>query len=207
MEKYRVRQPQAGFFRRYLSFALLVAAGYLGEVCVIPEIRIFGLTANLLYVIIGIITVAFGKLRAFWVGMIYGILMEIMLPSVTYLHLVLYPITTLFCSFAFADKPIKTLEYERAMNRKQKEVPAWLRTVLCTGLNTLIFEAVNLTYIYLGGSALTFSHFLKAFGNVALTALTCLVLLFPARRMIFGRMRDTRVLRSAPTVFGRARSA
>ena len=30
------------------------------------------------------------------------------LPSVTMLNLALYPLTTLFCSFAFSDKPLKT---------------------------------------------------------------------------------------------------
>jgi hypothetical protein len=130
--------------------------------------------------------------------------MEIMLPSVPYLHLLLYPITTLFCSFAFADKPLKTLEYERAVNKKSKELPAWLRTVLCTALNILVFEIVNVTYIYLGGSALTFSHFIKAFWDVILTSLLCLVLLFPIRRMILGPRSDTRVLRSAPVVFSKS---
>ena len=127
--------------------------------------------------------------------------MEIMLPSVPYLHLLLYPITTLFCSFAFADKPLKTIEYERAIDKKSKELPAWLRTVLCTALNILVFEIVNVTYIYLGGSALTLSHFIKAFGNVVLTSLLCLVLLFPIRRLIFGPKLETLVLRSAPVVF------
>ena len=47
-----------------------------------PGSRLFGVTPNLLYVVIGIVTVAYGKLRAFWVGMAYGILMQIMLPLV-----------------------------------------------------------------------------------------------------------------------------
>ena len=201
MQKISSRVHQTGSFRRYLILALLVVFGYLMEVCLIPYIRVFGVTPNLLYVIVGIVTVAYGKLRAFWVGLCFGLLMEIMLPSVPYLHLLLYPITTLFCSFAFADKPLKTLEYERAVNKKSKELPAWLRTVLCTALNILVFEIVNVTYIYLGGSALTFSHFIKAFGDVILTSLLCLVLLFPIRRLIFGPQTDTRVLRSAPVVF------
>jgi hypothetical protein len=57
------------------------------------------------------------------------------------------------------------------------------------------------TYIYLGGSELTLSHFIKAFGNVVLTSLLCLVLLFPIRRLIFGPKLETLVLRSAPVAF------
>ena len=152
---------------------------------------------------IGIVTVAYGKLRAFWTGLIYGLLMEIMLPSVSFLNLAIYPITTLFCSFAFADKPLKTIEYERATNRKTKELTAWLRTVLCTSLNTFIYEIVNVTYIYLGGSTLQAGHFIRAFAGVILTSLLCLILLFPIRRIIFGRRSDILVLKSAPVVFRR----
>ncbi len=189
--------------RRYLVLALMIILGYLCQVCIIPYIHPFGVSPNLLYVIIGVITVAYGKLRAFWAGMIYGLLMEIMLPSVTFLNLALYPITTLFCSFAFADKPLKTLEYERATKKKSKELPAWLRTVLCTALNTMIYEIVNITYIYLGGSSLLAGHYIKGILDVMLTSLLCLVLLFPLRRLIHGRKNETLVLKSAPVVFRR----
>lgn len=198
------RQYQTGFFRRYLSFVLIIFFGYLFQVCVIPYIRPFGISPNLLYVVIGIITVAYGKLRAFWAGLIYGLLMEIMLPSVPFLNLVIYPVTTLFCSFAFADKPLKTIEYERATNKNTKELPAWLRTVLCTALNTLIFEIVNVTYIYLGGTQLNVYHFIRAFAGVSLTSLLCFILLFPLRRIILGRKTELLVLKSAPVVFRRA---
>ena len=203
MEKRISRQHQTSPLRRYGVLLILIVFGYLCEVCIMPYIRIFGVTPNLLYVIIGIVTVAYGKLRAFWVGLCFGLLMEIMLPSVPYLNLILYPVTTLFCSFAFADKPLKTIEYERAVNKKSKELPAWLRTVLCTALNIFVFEAVNVTYIYLGGSVLTFSHFSKAILNVLLTTLLCLILLFPIRRMILGPKSETLVLRSAPVTFTR----
>ncbi len=201
MEKLSSRKHQTSFLRRYIVLGLLIVFGYLCQVCVMPYIKIFGVTPNLLYVIIGIVTVAYGKLRAFWIGLCYGLLMEIMLPSVPYLHLILYPVTTLFCSFAFADKPLKTIEYERAVNKKSKELPPWLRTVLCTALNILVFEIVNVTYIYLGGSPLTFGHFSKAFLNVVLTSLLCLLLLFPIRRLILGPKSDVLVLRSAPVTF------
>ena len=197
------RQYQTGFFRRYLVFVLIIIFGYLFQVCVIPYIRPFGISPNMLYVVIGIITVAYGKLRAFWAGLIYGLLMEIMLSSVPFLNLVIYPVTTLFCSFAFADKPLKTIEYESATNKKTIELPAWLRTVLCTTLNSLIFEIVNVTYIYLGGTRLTFYHFIRAFAGVILTSLLCFILLFPLRRLILGRKTEVLVLKSAPVVFRR----
>lgn len=194
---------QTGFVRRYGMLLILAVGGYLCQVCIMPYVKILGVTPNLLYVIIGIVTVAYGKLRAFWVGLFYGLLMQIMLPSVTYLDLALYGLTTLFCSFAFADKPLKTLEYERAVNRRRKELPPWLRTLLCAMLNTLIHEVVRVTYIYLGGSALTFGHFFRAFVCVVLTGLLCLLLEFPLRRAILGRRIARPVLQPAPVVFGR----
>lgn len=201
MQRIASRQYQTGFLRRYVSLGLIILFGYLFEVCVIPYIRPFGVSPNLLYVVIGIITVAYGKLRAFWAGLIYGLLMEIMLPSVTFVNLAIYPVSTLFCSFAFADKPLKTIEYERATNKKTRELPAWLRTVLCTALNTLIYEIVNVTYIYLGGSVLQAGHFIRAFASVVLTSCLCFILLFPLRRIILGRKTEVLVLKNAPVVF------
>ena len=80
---------QSGFIRKYALLLILTFVGYLLEVCVMPYVKIFSVTPNLLYVVIGIVTVAYGKLRAFWVGLVYGILMQIMIPSVTYLNLAL----------------------------------------------------------------------------------------------------------------------
>ena len=189
-------------FRKYLILFLLTFLGYFAEVCIMPYVKIFGVTPNLLYVVIGIVTVAYGKLRAFWVGLVYGILMQIMLPSVTMLNLALYPLTTLFCSFAFADKPLKTLEYERAVNHRRKELPPWLRTVLCTMLNTFVYETVQITYIYLGGSPLTVNHFLRGLADVFFTGVLCFLLQYPVRRLIFGRGgRPQPVMRPAPVVF------
>jgi len=189
-------------FRKYLILFLLTFLGYFAEVCIMPYVKIFGVTPNLLYVVIGIVTVAYGKLRAFWVGLVYGILMQIMLPSVTMLNLALYPLTTLFCSFAFADKPLKTLEYERAVNHRRKELPPWLRTVLCTMLNTFVYETVQITYIYLGGSPLTMNHFLRGLADVFFTGVLCFLLQYPVRRLIFGRRgRPQPVMRPAPVVF------
>lgn len=195
---------RSGFVRKYLMLFLLSFFGYLGEVCIMPYVKVFGVSPNLLYVVVGIVTVAYGKLRAFWVGMVFGLLMQIMLPSVTYLNLALYSLTTLFCSFVFADKPLKTLEYERAVNRQRKELPAWLRTLLCTMMNTLIYEIVNVTYIYLGGTILTAGHFERALASVILTGLLCLLLEFPLRRAILGRsVRSRQVVQPAPVVFGK----
>ena len=194
---------RSGFIRKYVILLALTILGYLNEVCVMPYVKVFGVTPNLLYAVIGIVTVAYGKLRAFWVGLVYGILMQVMLPSVTMLNLAIYPLTTLFCSFAFADKPLKTLEYERVVKQQRKELPPWLRTVLCAMLNTFVYEIVQITYIYLGGSPLTVPHFLRGFADVILTGVLCFLLQFSIRRAIFGRRMIQTVMRPAPVVFSK----
>lgn len=201
MSQTVTRKYQGSSFRKYFSLLLMVVFGYLLEACVMPYMSIFGVVPNLLYVIIGVVTVAYGKLRALWVGLAFGLLMQIMLPSVSILNLAIYPVTTLFCSFPFADKPLKRLEYERATNKAVKELSPRLRTVLCTALNILFYEVINVTYIFIRGSALTPGHFLKAFLDILLTTLLCLVLQFPLRRLILGRSTETLVLKSAPVVF------
>lgn len=187
--------------RRSVMYILIILLSYLVQVCVVPYIKIFGVSPNLLYVAIGIITVAYGKLRAFWAGLIFALLTQIMLPSVSFLNLGLYSLTSLFCSFPFADKPLKTLEYERATNRKRKELPAWLRTLLCTLLNIFVYETVQVTYIYLGGNTLTADHFLRALICILSTGLLSLLLMFPLRRGIFGKSMSTHTVAIAPVVF------
>ncbi len=195
---------QSGFIRRYLVLIFLTVFGYLLHVCVIPYVRIGGVSPNLLFVVIGIVTVAYGKLRAFWVGAVYGLLMQIMVPSVSYLNLGIYTISTLFCSFPFADKPLKTLEYDRAVNRTRKELPAWVRTVFCAMLNTLVYEAVNITYVYITGISLTAAHIFRGVLAVVLTGVLTLLLAFPVRRLIFGRRLNAPVMKTSPVIFRRA---
>lgn len=176
--------------RKALALVLITLLGYLLHVCVMPYLAVFGVVPNLLYVVIAVVTVAYGKLRAFWVGIAYGLMMEIMLPTITYLNLALYSLTTLFCSFAFADKPLKRLEYERAVKENLKVMPAWLRTLLCAITNTAAFELINVTYIYLGGSEINWSHIGNAVLSVVLTAALAMLLMFPMRRLIFGKKRQ-----------------
>lgn len=189
------------FVRRYVILLLLIPLGYLVQVCVIPYVRIFDVAPNLLYAIIAIVTVAYGKLQAFWVGVCYGLLLQVMCPSVSYLNLAIYTITALFCSFPFADRPLKSIEYDRALARKRKEMPAPVRTVLCAFLNILIYETVQVTYIYIGGSPLTVGHFLRAGIDIVTTCLLTALLMFPLRRLILGRRIDTPEVTIAPVVF------
>jgi len=198
------RSPyETGAFRKYLVFGLICLLGYLLQVCVMPYLVIGNVTPNLLFVLVGVVTVAYGKLRVFWQSMIYGLLMEIMCPSVPLLNLAIYTLAPLFCSFVFADKPLKTIEYERATNNRRKELPPWVRTLLCILMNTLIYEVIHITYIYLDGFPLSFTHILHGLLDLVLTGLLGLIVMFPLRRAIFGPRSRRQVLQSAPVMFSR----
>ena len=174
--------------RRFFRFMLVVVLGDLCQVCIMPYLAVNSVTPSLLFAVTAIVTVCYGRLRAFWVGSIYGILMEIMLPSITFFNLLLYPVAAIFSSLPFADKSDKRLEYERSLNKKAQNVNPYLRTVLCAGLNTLIYEGINLVYVNLGGTALTLTHISRAVIDVALTMLTAAVLMLPLRRYLgYGR--------------------
>lgn len=193
----------SGSARKYLVLLLMIPAGYLLHVCVMPYIRVFGVTPNLLYVVISIVTVAYGRVQALWVGLIYGMVMEVMLPSIPYLNLALYTVPPLFCSFIFSDRSLKALELDRAMNRESRELPAWLRTLLCAMSNSLVHETVNVVYIFLGGSSLTSGHILRGIAEVLMTGVLTFLVAFPVRRLIFGKKASAPVLKNAPIVFGR----
>lgn len=197
---------RTGFIRRYLVLFLTTALGFLLQGSLMPYVRIFGVTPNLLYAVISIVTVAYGKLRAFWVGLVYGFLTEISLLSIRdapFLNLAVYPLTTLFVSFAFADKPLQRIEMDRAMNRKTKELPAWLRTLLCAAVNISVYEVINLIYVFLKGYDLTSGHIFRALTDVAATTALTALIMFPVRRAIFGKKVIVPVLKNDPIVFAK----
>lgn len=186
MEENKIVQSS---LRKYIVLILLIVFGYLVHVCVIPYIRIGNVAPSFLFTVIAIVTVAYGKLRAFWVGCCYGILMEIMLPSVQYLNLALYPLLTLFISFIFADKSQQRLAYERSMNRqneKRSNMPL-SRTVGCAAVLSFVYEAINIIYIFIGGTPLESLHIRRGLLTVILTVILTVVVMLPVRRLVFGR--------------------
>lgn len=184
---------------RALRFFLVVFLAYLLQVCVMPYFTLGGVTPSLLFAVIGIVTVCYGKLRAYWTGAIYGILMEIMLPSIPWMNLVLYPISALFWSIFFADKSDKQMELERSMNKLSRNRNVYLRTIFCAGANSLLVEVVHIAYIYLGGTTLTATNYARGVLAVVGTMLLTLFLMLPLRRYL-GFVAPAK---EKPTVAGR----
>ncbi len=199
----RFQEARPGSLRRYLVLLFLIPLGYLSQVCIIPYFSLGGVTPNLLFALIGIITVAYGRVQALWAGLFYGLLLEILLPSIPYLNLAVYPISSLFVSFVFADKTLRQLQMDRALRKEKRTMPAWLRTLLCAMANVLVYEVIHVVYIYLGGTPLTLSHFRRALRDVWLTGVLTLAIEFPLRRLILGKRVVVPKLKNQPIVFSK----
>lgn len=171
--------------RRLLRYFLVILLSYLIQSCILPYVKIGGVTPSLLFAVTGIITVCYGRLRAYWTGGIFGIILEITKPPITYMNLLLYPIAAAFCSVFFADKSDKRLETERSLNKSAQNGNVYLRSALCAGMNTLLYEIVNITYIYLGGTELTLDHFIRG-GVDILTTMVLALLVAPLVRRYLG---------------------
>ena len=139
---------------RRTSLFLTVFAAYLIQVCVLPRIPIGGVTVNILYPVIAVAAVCYGRLRAFWAGAIFGILMEAMQPTLSLVNLVIYPANAVFCAFLFADKTPQKLEYERSIGKPGRNASPYWRTIGCAAMGIAIHETVNLLYIALGSSVM-----------------------------------------------------
>lgn len=171
-------------FMRQVKLMLLVLLGYLVQVCVMPYLKVGDVVPSLLCVVIAIVTVGYGKLRALWVGAFYGILMETMLPTVKMMNLMYYPVSALFCSVFFADKSVTRLQFERSTGGVGRNRSPFWRTVLCTALNVLIYEIVNVVYMYLGGAALTTAQVGKSMTDILATTALAFILTLPIRKLL-----------------------
>ena len=178
-------------FLRQLRLLIVLMLGYLFQVCVMPSVPISDVTPSLIYAVIAIITVGYGKLRALWAGAFYGILLETMMPTINLFNLALYPISALFCSAFFSDRSETQLEYERNLGRPGRNWNPYLRTPLCCAMNVLIYEIVNIAYMYLGGNPPTQDTLGRAVVGILYSTGLCLVLVWPIRRFLgFRRLRE-----------------
>ncbi|MBE5803305.1 MAG: hypothetical protein E7316_02215 [Clostridiales bacterium] len=166
------------------KFFLVVLLGYLFQVCVMPYLRIGDVTPSILFAITAIVTIGYGRLRAVWAGCIYGILMETMCPTIRMLNLLLYPLTAGFMSMFFSDKSEKRLEYERSLGKAGRNVNPYLRTIGCAAGSILIYEIVNLLYIYLGGAVLSGSIIGRALSSILWTTVFTAIIMIPVRRFL-----------------------
>lgn len=171
-------------FIRQIKLMLVVLLGYLTHVCIMPYIQLGDVVPSMLLAVVAIVTVGYGKLRALWVGAFYGIVMETLLPTVPMLNLMFYPVSALLCSVFFADKSAARLQYERSAGKAGRNISPLLRTVMCAAVNTVIYEIVNVAYMYLGGAVLTTAQLGKSLLSVLATTLLTTVVMIPVRKLL-----------------------
>ncbi len=167
--------------KKGIKFAVLTLLCYLLQSTVAAYIPLGGVAPNITLALCAVITVAMGRKYTFVMSVVTGYLLEIMLPSLDYINLVLYPVCAMLGALAFSDKSERKLEEERSTGKRAANLPPHIRTLLCALLSVGIFETVNLLYIYLNGIQLDGGHYRRALISVLYSAALAGVLQFPIR--------------------------
>ena len=177
-------------FMRQVKLFLVILVGYLAHVTIMPYLRLGDVTPSLLIATTALVAVGYGLLRGLWTGLFYGIVMEIMLPTVPMLNLLFYPITALLCSAFFADRSAAQLQYAQSIGKRGRNRSPLLRTVLFALVNVFCYEVVNLVYMYLSGAALSSALILRGLTDIfATTALTAIIMI-PVRKFLGFRKKE-----------------
>ena len=168
-------------FKKGLKFALLTLLCYLLQSTASYYLAIGNVAPNIALAMIAAVSVAMGRKYTFFMSVTVGYLLEIMMPALDYINLILYPVCARLGALAFSDKSERKLEEERSLGKRAGNMPAHLRTILCGLVSILVFEGVNLFYIYLNGITLDASHLQRALLSVFYTTALTAVLQFPIR--------------------------
>ncbi len=169
---------------RQIKLILVILVGYLAHVSIMPYVDFGGVTPSLLIAVTAIVAVGYGMLRGLWTGMFYGIVMETMLPTVPMLNLLFYPISALLCSVFFSDRSEAQLQYARSIGKRGRNTSPLLRTALFAFFNVIIYEFVNLVYMYLSGADLSAAIFRHALTDVLATTLLTAAIMVPVRKIL-----------------------
>ena len=206
----RIRVRPAGLryaLVKFVKITFLVMLFYLVQSTVVPHMKLWGIVPNLYMICAAILTVSYGKKYAFACGAVFGILLEVMLPSLPILNLVIYPALTLLCAQIFSDmSEIKRelLRIKIAQRQAESRIVAvggveqkrryhldfrrktaddmepHLRIFLNALMLTLLYDLVMLAYFALEGVSIGFNHVLRMLQSLFYTALWC-ASMFPAR--------------------------
>jgi len=190
----RFQSPVLRSVIRLVTLFVLLMGTYLVQMCVMPYIRIGGITPSIIFVTMSVVVVGFGRLRGFWTGAFFGILLEVMTPTVSILNLAYYTASSIIAGLIFADHSPQQLEYARAQGRSGTNMNPLIRTPLCCALLTIGYDAVNIIKIYLSGNDLLWVHVSRALIDLVLTLVLCLIFMIPMRRLL--RLRTPHSRRS-----------
>lgn len=170
--------------RKGIQFFILTMLAYLLQATVSAHVAIAGVAPNFALAIVAVVSVALGRKYTFVIALTIGYLLEIMMPSVEYIDLILYPVCGMLGALFFADKSERRMEEERSSGKQAVRLPARLRTALSALVSIFVFEAVHLLYIYLIGIRPDFGHYSRALISMLYTTLLAGLLQFPIRRWL-----------------------
>jgi len=170
--------------RRVLRAFLLVLLGYLCQVCIMPHLAIGSITPNILFSLIAIATVAYGRFYTFGIACVAGILMEAMVGVLPILYLIIYPAIGELGSLIFADKSERKLEQERSQGKPGTNTDARIRTLFCILFDMACYEAVHLVFIYLNGVDIEWLQIGRALGSIAYTGVVTALTMLPTRWLL-----------------------
>jgi len=167
--------------KKGIRFLVLILLAYLLQATTARMVAIGGVAPNIAIAIIAIVSVGLGRKYTFIMSLAVGYLLEVMLPSLDYIYLILYPVCAMLGVLAFGDKSERRMEEERTSGKKVLHLPAHIRTMLCAVVSTAVFETVNLLYIYLSGIRPDMGHYGRALLCILYTMLLAGILQFPIR--------------------------
>ena len=170
--------------KKLLKVSILTLLSYLLQATVAHHIAIGGVAPNIAFALIAVATVAFGRKYAFAMSMTVGYLLEIMLPALDYISLIAYPVCAMLGALCFSDKSERKIEEERTQGKRREQWNPHIRTPLCAGLSTLVFEAVNLFYTFLSGVRLDAAHWGRAVFDVVYTMALAGLFQYPLRKWL-----------------------
>lgn len=168
---------------RILKSFLLCIVAYFIQACIMPLLPVFDVSANFLIVVMSIIIVGMGRQHGFVASLIFAILMETMLPNLKYFNLLIYPSISIIGLRFFADKTDRRMELERSLNKRYSgNRNPLLRTIFCTLVFSIVYELVNIAYIYLRGYEFSSKRYFAALIFVIYNLVLCTFVMVPIRK-------------------------
>ena len=202
---------------KFIKISFMILLFYLLQTVVMPHLKLWGIMPNFMMICVAILTVSFGKKYAFISGAVFGILIEVMSPSLRIFNLLIYPALSLLCAQIFADMSeikrellrikiaqrqadrrivaVESLQQRKKLHlsfrrKTADDTEAHLRILLNALTLTLMYEIVMLVYFVLDGVQINFNHILRMLQTLFYTGISCIVI-FPARAF-FGMYRFNR---------------
>ena len=163
---------------------------YLLQACVMQYLPLYGVNGDLTYAYLAVLLVSCGKKTVFCASCMIGMLMETTLSSVNGLYVICYPLITMLWAQAFADRNDRQRERREMQhpNRRQEDLPPFLRIGLSAAAMSATMQVVLLGYVYLAGSPLDMGHASRALAQVLYCTALSLGIALPIR-MLFGMYR------------------